>query len=181
MASPVRVGVVGCGKIADVLHVPDYLALRNVRIAALCDVVPAKIEAMKRRHGLNVPGYESLDALRKLHIDTSEFIATGGGAKSDALLQVRADVLGTPFVRLKNTECGIAGAAMLAGLATGVYANAAEAVACFVAREAVFEPNQHNHERYAEIFDRYRRLYQHLRGLLCEMSRERIRTGEASR
>lgn len=124
--------------------------------------------------------YESLDALRKLHIDTSEFIATGGGAKSDALLQVRADVLGTPFVRLKNTECGIAGAAMLAGLATGVYADAAEAVTAFVAREAVFEPNQRNHERYAEIFDRYRRLYQNLRGLLGEMSRDRIHDGEAS-
>lgn len=122
--------------------------------------------------------YESLNALRNLHIDTSEFIATGGGAKSDALLQVRADVFGTPFARLKNTECGVAGAAMLAGLATGVYSDAGEAVGYFVARERVFEPNPSHHERYLEIFGRYSRLYPGLRGLLGEMNRDRIQGRE---
>ena len=61
---------------------------------------------------------ESIHAIADRGIDTSEFIATGGPAKSDAILQIKADIFGAPFVRLTNTECGIAGAAMLAGIAT---------------------------------------------------------------
>ncbi len=118
--------------------------------------------------------YESLEALRRLDIDTSAFIATGGAAKSDVLLQIRADIFGTPFVRLKNTECGVAGAAMLSGIATGVYANAEQAAEQFVARDRVFEPGAGNHERYASQFNRYKQLYPNLRELLGTISRDRI-------
>lgn len=118
--------------------------------------------------------YESLEKLRQVQVDTSEFIATGGAAKSDALLQVKADIFGVPFVRLKNTECGVAGAAMLAGLALGVYDSPAQAAACFVAPDRVFEPDSLNHERYKEIFGRYRQLYPRLETLLTEMSQDRI-------
>ena len=117
---------------------------------------------------------ESLRALRTLGIDTSEFIATGGGAKSDVLLQTRADIFGTPFLRLKHTECGVAGAAMLAGLATGVYKDAGQAVEQFVVRDRVFEPNPHTHEQYSDSYERYRRLYPNLKDLLGELSRDRI-------
>ncbi len=121
---------------------------------------------------------ESLQSLHRLEVDTSEFIATGGGAKSDALLQVRADIFGAPFVRLKNTECGVAGAAMLAGLATGVYAGPEEAVEQFVARDRVFEPEPRNHECYRDLLARYRRLYANLRELLGDMNRDRIQGRE---
>jgi xylulokinase len=36
---------------------------------------------------------ESIHALKALGIDTSEFVATGGGAKSDPWLQIKADIL----------------------------------------------------------------------------------------
>ena len=69
---------------------------------------------------------ESLDDLRAMGIDTSEFVATGGGAKSDAWLQIKADILGANLVRPRQTECGTLGGAILAGLATGVYSSPAE-------------------------------------------------------
>ena len=109
---------------------------------------------------------QSIDALKAMDIDTTEFIATGGGAKSDAWLQIKADIMGVPFVRPVNTECSVAGAAMLAGLADGAYKNPAEAVECFVKREKVFEPNNNRHKEYQQRYDLYKQLYPSLSGLL---------------
>ena len=97
----------------------------------------------------------SLEALRSMDIATQEFIATGGGAKSDVWLQIKADIMGVPFVRPKITECGALGAAILAGTATGVFRNANEGVSVFVKRDRVFEPDARRHAYYREHYARY--------------------------
>ena len=109
---------------------------------------------------------ESLDALRGLGIDMSEFIATGGGTKSAAWLQIKADIYGVPFVRPKITECGALGAAILAGCATGAFGGPAEGVARFVARDCVFEPDMARHAHYREMHAKYRQLYPAMKRLL---------------
>lgn len=53
----------------------------------------------------------------------------GGAARSDLLLQFQADVLGVPVIRTAQTESTALGAALLAGLATGVWAGPEEAAA----------------------------------------------------
>jgi len=112
---------------------------------------------------------ESINALKSLGIDTSEFIATGGGAKSDAWLQIKADIFGVPFVRPVVTECGILGAAMLAGAATGVFSSVQEAVAATVKRERVFEPNLDRHEKYRDLYDKYKQLYPAIKDRLADL------------
>jgi xylulokinase len=94
-----------------------------------------------------------------LNLATQEFVATGGGARSDVWLQIMADVLGVPFVRPDLTECGALGAAMLAGLATGVYGSPEAAVAVFVKPARRFEPDARNHAHYRLQFERYDRLF----------------------
>ena len=110
---------------------------------------------------------DSIQALKPLGIDTSEFIATGGGAKSDAWLQIKADIFGVPFVRPNVTECGCLGAAILAGIATGVYATARQGVEQCVTRERVFEPHSGHHRIYVDQHARYRQLYPALKGILA--------------
>jgi xylulokinase len=112
---------------------------------------------------------EPLDALRKLDIDTSEFIATGGGAKSDAWLQIKADIFGVPFARPRFTECGVLGAAILAGAATGVYGSLEEGVAQCVRRDRVFEPDSARHTIYRERHALYQRLYPAMKTLLRDL------------
>ncbi|MHC4885569.1 MAG: FGGY-family carbohydrate kinase [Planctomycetota bacterium] len=105
---------------------------------------------------------QSLLASGEVGIHVDEFVATGGGAKSDAWLQIKADIMGAPYVRLRNTECGLAGAAMRAGLSTGVYASPEEAVKVFVHRGRTFEPDAGRHAQYRERFDLYKQLFPHL-------------------
>lgn len=109
---------------------------------------------------------ESMLTLRELGIDTSEFIATGGGAKSDSWLQIKADIFGVPFVRPKVVEAGTLGAAILAGIATGGLESIREAVACFVKQDKRFEPNPEHHAIYNEKYQKYRQLYPSIKHLL---------------
>ena len=101
---------------------------------------------------------ESLGILARLGIPTRELIASGGGAKSDRGLQIRADVFGVPVVRPRIVEAGTLGAAMLAGMATGALDGPAEAAGLFVRRDRVFEPDPARHAAYCARHGQYGRL-----------------------
>jgi xylulokinase len=113
---------------------------------------------------------DSIDALRELGVDTARFVASGGGAKSDAWLQIKADIFGVPFVRPRISEGSLLGAAMLAGIATGVFPDAAGAVERFVAPERTFEPDEARHEAYTAKLDLYRGVYPANRDILSALT-----------
>ena len=67
-----------------------------------------------------------LDAMRAdSRMEISELRADGGASRSDLLMQFQADVLGVPVLRPVNVESTALGAAYLAGLAVGYWADAA--------------------------------------------------------
>lgn len=70
--------------------------------------------------------------LKELRVD-------GGAAANDILMQLQADLLNVPVVRPTVTETTALGAAYLAGLATGVYADEAE-LQGFWRMDKTFEP-----------------------------------------
>jgi len=55
------VGIIGTGSIANTVHIPGYLRLKEdgVEVAALCDVKPEALESTRELHGLDVPSYGS--------------------------------------------------------------------------------------------------------------------------
>jgi xylulokinase len=137
---------------------PDFLSRTTGVIAGLRtstrrgEILKAVLE------GTTFYFLESFRKLRDMGIDTSRILATGGGAKSDPWLQIKADILNVPMVRLDITECGAAGAAILAGLATGVYDSPQEASKLFAKQVQSFEPDPKRHERYAQRYEQYRSL-----------------------
>lgn len=52
MKERIRVGIVGCGAIAQSQHIPGYLRSENVEIAALCDVDEALLQSVGEQHGV---------------------------------------------------------------------------------------------------------------------------------
>lgn len=52
MSKKVRVGVVGCGKIAEFLHVPEYVRCEKARLVALCDAKLANARALAKTYGV---------------------------------------------------------------------------------------------------------------------------------
>jgi xylulokinase len=65
---------------------------------------------------------------------------SGGGAKSELWLRIVASVLQLPLERMETDEGSAFGAALLAGVHSGVFADAREAVARCVRPRARVEP-----------------------------------------
>jgi xylulokinase len=102
---------------------------------------------------------EGLDHMAAAQMAIAEFRAVGGGAKSDHWLQITTDILGKPLARPRFTEAGVLGAAILAGLGSGVYTSVGDPMQRLVKIDRIFEPHARRHARYAELFSRYHLLY----------------------
>jgi xylulokinase len=102
---------------------------------------------------------EGLERLAAAGIRIDEYRVTGGGARSDAWLQIKADILGRPLVRPKITEASALGAAILAGVGSGVYGSVEQAVDALVKIDRIFEPDARQHRLYNEAFAQYGLLY----------------------
>lgn len=51
MSKKIGVGIIGCGKIAQTRHAPEYAANENVRIVGFCDFVYERAQEMARKYG----------------------------------------------------------------------------------------------------------------------------------
>jgi len=98
----------------------------------------------------------NLEILKENGIEIKELRAVGGGAKSDYWLQIKASVTGKTIVPLDVDEAGIVGTVIMAGVATGVYQNIAEAVRVFVKKRNAFEPIPADREIYQKNYQRYK-------------------------
>ena len=112
---------------------------------------------------------EGLDLISQAGLQANEFRATGGGAKSDVWLQLTADILGQPIARLQVSECGVLGAAILAGVGSGVFSSAAETAEAVVRITHTFEPSPETHALYRERLERYQQLYPLLKDYLHDL------------
>jgi len=107
----------------------------------------------------------NLDLLRDAGIAIDELHAVGGGARSPLWLQLKADICRVPLRTCQVTEAACLGAALLAGVACGVYPDAITAVqrAVRTGREVV--PDPQSSSAYDSRFQIYREVYPNLRDL----------------
>jgi xylulokinase len=147
--------------ITDSAGVLAGLRLETKRGEILKGILEATIFALR----------ECVDALPETGIAVTEFRAAGGGSRSDAWLQICADILGRPVTRVKLCEAGLLGAAIIAGVGCGAFPSYADSVQTMVRLARVFEPDARRVRLYQERYARYRRLYPLLRGYLRELAK----------
>ena len=100
-----------------------------------------------------------VDRFDAMGLGGEEIRVVGGGARSPLWLQIKADVTGRP-VRVVRGEATGAGAAMLAGVAAGFFADLPEAAARMVRiDEEPVLPRHQTREAYDAAYDAYRRLF----------------------
>src|SRR5205807_7429366 len=85
--------------------------------------------------------------------------ATGGGAKSPLWRQIIADVLGVELVTTNAQEGPAFGAALLAGVATGIYSSVQQACEATVQVVAQTPPRPEIEHTYARAYETYQALY----------------------
>jgi xylulokinase len=106
---------------------------------------------------------DCLDLLRSLGVDAQSGRVSGGGARGDLWLRVVASVLDVPLERAASEEGSALGAALLGGVAGGVFSDVHDAVARCVRVRDVVEPDPDWRDAYAEQAARYRALSAALR------------------
>jgi xylulokinase len=96
----------------------------------------------------------------------THLVSMGGAANSRLWTQIKADVTGKPIRVPAATDLATTlGAAMLAGVGGGWYADFEEAIRCTRGAQLTFEPHPASHSYYCERYELYREAYDRLQTL----------------
>ena len=125
------------------------LALRHDRGALVRAVLEGVAFALR----------DSLELVRELGLDVQEARVSGGGARGELWLRILASVLGIPLSLTAVEEGSAYGAALLAGVAGGVFRSVEDAVERCVSVRGTVEPDPAWVTAYDEAYLRFRALY----------------------
>ena len=113
---------------------------------------------------------ESIDLFRKSGKAIDTVISIGGGAKSEAWLQMQADIFQAEIVKLSSEQGPAMGAAMLAAYGCGWFNSLQECADVFISTEKVIKPIPEHAEKYAALFEIYKKVYGRTRELTEELA-----------
>jgi xylulokinase len=104
--------------------------------------------------------YLALQSLQAAYPEctVSDIRVYGGGARSGLWNQIKADVMGMPYVRLDRDDLAALGTAILAGYAVGIYDDMAAVAERFAGAREHFEPRPAVHAFYRQYAEFYGRL-----------------------
>ena len=100
---------------------------------------------------------KNCEHIARLGVELTSIVATGGGAKSAVWCQMQADITGLPVCIPKEKEAACLGAAMIAAVGAGKFADFSQAVAVCVQMQMQYTPNPT--ERLDRKYRRFCALY----------------------
>jgi len=128
--------------------------------------------AKKRRHvfravmegvvyGLN----DSVALMRDMEIALDTVTAGGGGSRSNLWRSMQADIFELPIRTAGEPDTALVGAALLGGVAAGVFPTVRDACLTAVSYGNATEPDESNFDSYRRTYRKYRQLYPALKPL----------------
>lgn len=131
--------------------------------------------------GITLSQRHNLDVLHQMDINPVNLTACGGGAQSPFWRQLLADILQCKIVTTTSKEGPALGAAILAGVAAGVFESVEQGCAKLVKMSEKFsDTNKDNAAKYDEVYKMYSFLYPTLRPAFSKLDTMRKKLeGEA--
>ena len=123
------------------------------------DIYQAIMEGIAYEMRINV------ERLAEGGIIVDALFATGGCAKSEQWLRMKADILGMPVTGMDIDEAGTVGGIMLTSVAAGACDDLYVATRVFVQPNESYLPRKDVHKEYDRHYQRYRLLYNAVRPL----------------
>jgi sugar (pentulose or hexulose) kinase len=151
----------GCG---GLMTMPDWLA--PVEAPHRRGVILG-LDGSHGPHHLHRSILEGIAMTMRGHVEAMEsalgrtacpLVVSGGGARSDLMMQIVADVFGRPARRPGTADAAGLGSAICAAVGHGTYADFDEAMAAMTAPGDPFEPDPAAHAAYDEVMGAYARL-----------------------
>ena len=113
--------------------------------------------------------YQFLDIVNTMEASLDQtfdrFVAVGGAIRNTFWMQNKADIVGRPIEVPQIEEATSLGAAMLAGIGVGLYADEQDAHDHVQQPSTTFEPDAQAHALYRQRYETYQDLYTALKGI----------------
>ncbi len=109
---------------------------------------------------------DCLCILQEMGIDSEEIIASGGGAHSDLMLQLQADIFGKKIKVCDICEQACLGACIIAGFGLGIFDISVACEKFVSSNKKIFIPNEKNKVIYEKIFEKYHDIYKNLKEIM---------------
>jgi len=113
---------------------------------------------------------DSHDILREMGIDASAVYACGGGSRSPVWREMLADLFEAPVRTVSCAEGPALGAAILAAVGSGLYADVPSACEAMVRDDSVTQPAPERTRDYARLHSLYKKLYPALKDVFRELA-----------
>lgn len=121
--------------------------------------------------GITLSQRHNLEVLKQMDIKPSELIACGGGARSEFWRYLLANILDCSITTTTSKEGPALGAAILAGVASGVFSSVKSACSLLVHKSDInCKSNSQDVEKYNAVYEVYRFLYPQLRPAFSKLS-----------
>ena len=102
---------------------------------------------------------DSLELLGTVGVTVDRARVSGGGSRGSTWLEIVAAILGLPLELTASEEGSAFGAALLGGVAGGLFTDVHDAIARCVAVGETIEPDPRWVADYADVYQRFRLLY----------------------
>jgi xylulokinase len=119
----------------------------------------------------------NIQTAKEVNAEVDGLISVGGAANSETWTQIKSDITGRPIKVPFSDFATPLGAALLAGVGTGVYSSFEEAVDKTVKIQRYHEPNFKNHQLYDDYFGLYLELYDSLKEKFQKLHQIKTKTG----
>jgi xylulokinase len=106
---------------------------------------------------------DCLQVFEKLGLEIAGVVASGGGARSPVWRAIQADIYGVDLLVTGHQEHSALGAAMVAGISCGVFADVRDVCRRVAGPRKVVHPNPQNKQIYTEKYRVFQALYPALR------------------
>lgn len=114
--------------------------------------------------------YLSVEKQMFPELDFKEVRVIGGGARSEFWNQMKASILGIPYVKVDREEVGIFGAALVAGRGAGIYHDVKEPAQRLTRVVQKYEVDQELHRFYQPYAQLYTELLHNLTGTFDKLA-----------
>lgn len=112
--------------------------------------------------GLSFETRRLVDDVEHFGVKLSSIIATGGGSKSNRLMQIKSDILNKKINTLKNKESGINGLCIICAVACGEFSSYKDSIEHNIRIDEVYKPEkdlEDKYQRYLQIRESILNLY----------------------
>ncbi|WHH56802.1 xylulokinase [Petroclostridium sp. X23] len=113
--------------------------------------------------GVSYSLLDCMEIIKNMGILPRIVMVSGGGGKSPLWRQIQADMFACPVSTNKSSEGPALGAALIAGVGTGVYKDLNEACEVAISTKNTQDPNVQNVEIYRKYYPLYKKLYKDLK------------------